>query len=86
MAPKANTYVNSIPQFYRRSTIHHLLFAHVRVLLRENDMTVREAVYDFLEYYQIPETQFDIDTATATYHQLKKMFCEVDGNIDEPKT
>lgn len=84
MAPKENCYVTSIPQFYRLSTIQHLMFAHVRCLLREQDITVKDAVRDYLETYEIPEIDFDIDTATTTYHRMQKMFFKVENDVRCP--
>lgn len=71
-----------IPDFYRKSTIHKLMYAHVNVLLRQKGMTVSNAVEDFMETYKISFMDYDLDSAITTYHRMKDLYSELISELN----
>jgi hypothetical protein len=69
--PKVSDYEKKIPSFYRSSAIDIMLFAHVTALVCYKNMTVEDAIDNFLELYQI---EINKSSAKVLYSRMKAKF------------
>ena len=72
--PKIKIYEQKIPAFYRKSAIDLLMFAHVTAIMNQTDMTIRDAIYDFMDLYGINMDDFPIDSALVSYNKIRINF------------
>jgi len=72
--PKANKYEGRIPSFYRRQIMDILLFAHVTAMHERNNMTLEDAIMDFLDLYDVSELEYPIESALTKYNRVRNNF------------
>jgi len=51
-----------------------MMFAHVNAIMSNTNMTIKNAIYDFMELYGIDLEDFPIDSALVSYNHLKNAF------------
>ena len=77
--PKIKDYINKIPTFYRRQTIDLLMFSHVTAIREythdgKYNVTIEEAILNFMLVYGIPYDDYPMDSAKTTYTRLQQNF------------
>lgn len=72
--PKVTKFEQGIPAFYRANAIKLLLFAHVSALIHNEKMTIRDAIDNFIELYDIDSELYDIDSALVAYNDMRQKF------------
>lgn len=77
MQKKKESYKYSIPAFYRRSTLDVMLFTHVTAMRFRMDLSLEEAIEDFIKMYDISHDDYPIDSALVTYNRVMNNFIYV---------
>ena len=72
--PKPKPYERKIPAFYRKSILDIMMFAHVSAIMNNTNMTIRDAIYDFMDMYGINYDDFPIESALVSYNHTKNNF------------
>lgn len=72
--PKVKPYERRIPAFYRKSAIDLMMFAHVTAIMNNTDMTIRDAIEDFMTLYGINYDDYPIDSALVSYNHIRNNF------------
>lgn len=62
-----------IPALYRRGYLETLMFAHVNATrLNIPGTSIEEALIQFMKWYGLADEDWDIKTASRTYHRMTK--------------
>lgn len=72
--PKIKPYERKIPAFYRKSILDVMMFSHVTAIMNNTDMTIRDAVEDFMNLYGINYDDYPIDSALVSYNHIRNNF------------
>jgi len=72
--PKIKPYERKIPAFYRKSILDVMMFAHVTAIMNNTDMTIRDAIEDFMTLYGINYDDYPIDSALVSYNHIRNNF------------
>lgn len=72
--PKDKPYLKKIPNFYRKTALDIMMFAHVNAIMNNTNMTIENAIYDFMNLYGISVDDFPIDSAKVSYNKIRNNF------------
>jgi len=72
--PKIKPFEGRIPAFYRRSALDLMMFAHVNAVRHHKDLSLVDAIIDFLDYYGIDSYEYNIETVEVAYQRIRNNF------------
>lgn len=72
--PKLRGFERNMPAFYRNKAIDFMMFAHVNAIMNNTNMTIENAIYDFMDLYGLTMEEYPIDSAKVTYNKIKNNF------------
>ncbi len=71
--PKQINIQLSIPALYKRSALNHLMFGFVTgVRATLHTVTIKEAVYMFMDAYGLSHEDYNSDSALITFNRMQK--------------
>ncbi len=76
--PKETTIEAAIPRLYKRPALNLLMFGYVRGA-REvlHTVTVKQAISDFMDLFDLDHDQYNIDSALVTFHRMQRELFDI---------